>query len=64
MVVEVEYEDNKTLKILGNPIKMSEIGQETFKRPPYLGEHTDEILTELLDYSPEQIKELRDRKVL
>ena len=64
MVVEVEYENNKKLKILGNPIKMSEIGQETFKRPPYLGEHTDEILTELLDYSPEQIKELRDRKVV
>jgi len=64
MLVEVEYENNKKLKILGNPIKMSEIEQEAFKRPPYLGEQTEEILKELLDYSPEQIKELRNQKVI
>jgi crotonobetainyl-CoA:carnitine CoA-transferase CaiB-like acyl-CoA transferase len=64
MVVEVEYENNKKLKIIGNPIKMSEIEQETFKRPPHLGEHTEEILTELLDYTPEQIKELRNQRVI
>jgi crotonobetainyl-CoA:carnitine CoA-transferase CaiB-like acyl-CoA transferase len=64
MVVEVEYENNKKLKILGNPIKMSEIEQEDFKRPPYLGEQTEEILTGLLNYSPEQIKELRNQKVI
>jgi CoA:oxalate CoA-transferase len=64
MVVEIEYENNKKLKILGNPIKMSEIEEESFKRPPYLGEHTDEILSKLLNYSPEQIKELRIKKVV
>jgi CoA:oxalate CoA-transferase len=64
MVVEVEYENNKKLKILGNPIKMSEIGQESFKRPPYLGEHTEEILKEHLNYSPKQIEELKSRKVV
>lgn len=64
MLVEVEYANNKKLKILGNPIKMSEIEQEKFKRPPYLGEHTGEILSELLQYSPEQIEELRSRKVV
>jgi Predicted acyl-CoA transferases/carnitine dehydratase len=64
MVVEVEYNDNKKLKILGNPIKMSEIEKETFRRPPYLGEHTEEILTKLLNYSTVQIKELRNQKVI
>ena len=64
MVVEVEYEGKKKLKILGNPIKMSEVEQEVFKRPPYLGEHTEEILRELLNYSPEQIKEIRNGKVV
>jgi len=62
MVAEVEYEDDKKLKILGNPIKMSEIEQETFRRPPYLGEHTEAILTELLGYTPGQVTELRNRK--
>ncbi|MBM4314345.1 MAG: CoA transferase [Deltaproteobacteria bacterium] len=64
MVVEVEYEGDKKLKIIGNPIKMSEIEQETFKRPPYLGEHTEEILTGILAYNPEQVRELRNRKVV
>jgi CoA:oxalate CoA-transferase len=64
MVVEVDYRDNKKLKILGNPIKMSEVEQEVFRRPPYLGEHTEEILRELLEYSPAQIKEIKDGKVV
>ena len=64
MVPEIDYGNDKKLKIIGNPIKMSEIEQETFKRPPYLGEQTEEILTELLNYSPEQIKELRNQKVI
>jgi crotonobetainyl-CoA:carnitine CoA-transferase CaiB-like acyl-CoA transferase len=38
MIVEVEYENSKELKILGNPIKMSEIDQEIFTRPPRLGD--------------------------
>jgi crotonobetainyl-CoA:carnitine CoA-transferase CaiB-like acyl-CoA transferase len=63
-VVEVAYENEKKLKIVGNPIKMSEVEQEVFKRPPYLGEHTEEILRERLHYSPEQIKEMKNAKVV
>jgi CoA:oxalate CoA-transferase len=64
MVVEVEYGNKKKLKILGNPIKMSEVEQEVFKRPPYLGEHTEEILRELLNYSSEQIQDIKSGKVV
>jgi CoA:oxalate CoA-transferase len=64
MVVEVDYGDNKILNIVGNPIKLSEVEQEVFKRPPYLGEHTEEILRELLNYSPEQIKAIKNGKVV
>jgi CoA:oxalate CoA-transferase len=64
MVVEVEYPDKKKLKIVGNPIKMSEVEQEVFTRPPYLGEHTEEVLRELLGYPPEQIRDIKDRKVV
>jgi len=64
MVVEVEYTNDKKLKIIGNPVKMSEIEQEIFKRPPYLGEHTEEILTGILNYTREQVKELRNQKVI
>jgi len=64
MVVEVDYGNEKKLKILGNPIKMSEVDQEVFKAPPRLGEHTEQILEELLGYSPEEIKELRQGNVI
>lgn len=64
MVVEVEYENNKKLKIVGNPIKMSEVEQEVFNRPPRLGEHTEEILTKLLNYSSEKIEEVKRQKVI
>jgi CoA:oxalate CoA-transferase len=64
MVVEIDYENGKKLKVLGNPIKMSEIDKEVYKRPPRLGEHTEEILSSLLSYPPESIKELRRKKII
>jgi crotonobetainyl-CoA:carnitine CoA-transferase CaiB-like acyl-CoA transferase len=64
MVVEVDYGNEKKLKILGNPIKMSQADQEVFKAPPRLGEHTEQILKELLGYSPEEVEELRQGKVI
>jgi len=64
MVVEIDYGKGKKLKIVGNPIKMSEIDQGVFKTPPRLGGHTEQILEEILEYSPEEIKELRNHKII
>jgi crotonobetainyl-CoA:carnitine CoA-transferase CaiB-like acyl-CoA transferase len=64
MVVEIDYGKEQKLKIVGNPIKMSEVEQEVFLKPPRLGEHTEEVLTGILNYSPETIKELRQQKII
>ena len=64
MVVEIDYGKEQKLKIVGNPIKMSEVEEEVFKRPPRLGEHTEEVLTRILNYSPETIGELRQQKII
>jgi crotonobetainyl-CoA:carnitine CoA-transferase CaiB-like acyl-CoA transferase len=48
----------------GNPIKMSAMPEESFTHPPALGEHTEEILRDLLSYSPARMAELRERKVI
>lgn len=64
MVAEVDYGNDKKVKILGNPIKMSEIDEDVFKTPPRLGEDTDQILTNLLQYSPGEIEELRKLKII
>jgi len=64
MVVETDYGNGKKLKILGNPIKMSEIDEEIFKAPPRLGEDTEQILKDILKYSPKEIEELRNGKII
>lgn len=64
MVVETDYGNGKSLKILGNPIKTSEVDQEVFKAPPRLGEDTERLLAKLLNYSPEEIEELRHQKII
>lgn len=64
MVAEVEYENEAKLKILGNPIKMSEIDQEVFKAPPKLGEDTEDVLKRFLRYSPQEIEDLRSQKII
>jgi crotonobetainyl-CoA:carnitine CoA-transferase CaiB-like acyl-CoA transferase len=59
MIVEYDHPDAGTVRLPGNPIKMS--GMEgTISRPaPRLGEHTDTVLGELLGLPPERIADLR-----
>jgi formyl-CoA transferase len=61
-VVEVDHPTRGKYLTVGNPIKMSDSPSDV-KRSPLLGEHTDEILTEL-GYSTDQIVALRAEKVI
>ncbi|KXS96448.1 hypothetical protein AC578_3223 [Pseudocercospora eumusae] len=45
-------------KAIGPAVKFSEIEPEIRRLPPRLGEHTDEVLTEI-GYTPEEIEDLR-----
>jgi len=63
MVVEIPYGNEKKLKIVGNPIKMS-ANDEVFTAPPQLGRDTDAVLKNILGYSQEKIDELRCQKIL
>jgi formyl-CoA transferase len=47
---------------VGNPIKLSDSITEV-KRSPLLGEHTDEVLTEL-GYSAGEMATLREAKII
>lgn len=64
MILEIEHPVAGKLKMPGLPIKLSETPGAVLHPAPLLGQHTDEILKEMLGLSPEQIAEMRTKKVL
>ncbi len=58
-VVEVDHPERGKYLTVGCPIKMSDSPVDVV-RSPLLGEHTDEILREVLGYSDEEIVSIRD----
>lgn len=64
MVVEVEHPTAGKLKLLGVPYKFSETPAEVKTAPPLLGQHTTEVLGQLLGYSEEKVAELREAGVI
>ncbi len=65
MLVEVEQPGIGKIKIAGNPIKISGMEEEIAPDPaPLVGEHTELILKQYLCYTDEQIKNLREEKVI
>jgi formyl-CoA transferase len=61
-VVEVDHPRRGKYLTVGNPIKMSDSPTEVV-RSPLLGEHSEEVLAEL-GYSPGEIAELREQRVI
>jgi crotonobetainyl-CoA:carnitine CoA-transferase CaiB-like acyl-CoA transferase len=57
MVVEVPTHTGRTVKLPGNPVKISD-HEDSYGAPPRLGEHTREVLAGLLGLSPERIEAL------
>jgi formyl-CoA transferase len=58
-IVDVEHPERGNYLTVGCPIKMSDSAVEV-TRSPLLGEHTDEILAEVLEYSADEIAEIRE----
>jgi formyl-CoA transferase len=56
-VVEVEHPERGSFKTVGCPIRLS-VSPVAVRRPPLLGEHTDEVLG-ALGYAPQEIEQLR-----
>ena len=59
MVVEVTLASGKTVRMPGNPMKLSASKEAPYSRPPAVGEHTLDVLEGLLGYSEEAIGQLR-----
>ncbi len=61
MRAEVPHPTIGTLRLAGIPIRHSETPATIRLPPPLLGEHTDEILADVLAYPPEKIEALRQQ---
>ncbi|MGE5619403.1 MAG: CaiB/BaiF CoA transferase family protein [Sphingomonadaceae bacterium] len=58
MLVSTHQPRGGEVHMAGNPIKMSRTPGEEFRPTPALGEHTTEVLTNLLGYSNERVEQL------
>lgn len=52
------------LPLLRNPIRFSETPIENYRAPPMLGEHTAEVLANMLGLSAERIEQLLEQRVI
>ena len=64
MMVEVSHPDGGSVKMPGNPVKMSYTNEDSFSPPPHLGTHTREILQQWSGYDEIQINNLIDEKII
>ncbi len=62
MVVEIDHPTAGRYMTAGNPIKMG--SAEVFDPPPTLGQHTDQVLEEILGYTANDIQALKDAGAL
>ena len=53
-----------SVKVIANPVRMSATPPDYRMPPPMLGEHTDEVLQDLLGISADEMAELRAKNVV
>jgi len=59
MIAEIPHPTIGRLRLAGIPIRYSDTPGAVRLPPPLLGEHTDELLAEVLGYAPQTVEELR-----
>ena len=63
MIVEMEHPVVGTMKVLGSPIRMPGADMK-YVRAPYLGEHTREVLGDLLGMDAGELEALREKNIV
>jgi len=59
MVMEAEHPQAGTIRMVRNPVSFSRMPVDLRQVPPRLGEHTEEVLRDMLGYSAEEVAALR-----
>lgn len=61
MVVELEHEQCGPIKLVNTPVKYSETKPSIRSAPPTLGQHTDEVLVEVLGLEAGEVATLKEK---
>ncbi len=64
MVLEMAHATGQMMKLIANPVKLSETPPDYRLPPPVLGQHTDAVLGEKLGLGAEELKALREKGVI
>ncbi len=65
MKIEMTHDETgKQVELVGSPLKLSESPAQYTISPPVLGQHTEDILVNLLNKTPKEIDVLRSKEVL
>lgn len=60
MILSLKHPLGGEVKLTGNPVKMEGIKEDEHDAPPLLGQHTEEVLKEILGYPEEQIRRVKE----
>lgn len=63
MMLPIQHPTIENLQVPGFPVKMGDTPQSVRYYPPLLGEHTDDVLSEL-GYSTEDIQQLKNKQII
>ena len=64
MQISMRHPKYGELPLVANPIRLSETPVRYHHAPPALGEHTEEVLAELLGVNPDELARLRKDKIV
>ena len=64
MRMQIEHPVAGPLGLVGSPLRLSATPVSYDLPPPVLGQHTEEVLSELLGMPSEQLRELREAGVI
>jgi crotonobetainyl-CoA:carnitine CoA-transferase CaiB-like acyl-CoA transferase len=63
-LIEMTHVSGAPMKLIANPVRLSETPADYRIAPPALGQHTDEVLTDRLGLGAEDLDKLRAKNII